>query len=43
MWDDIVADKSAKESMYAAVGQKLLVGHVAEPGEIAEAYTFLMK
>ena len=35
--------KEKKEAMFAQVAQKLLVKHVADPDEIAEAYLFLMK
>ena len=43
LWDGIVPSAAEKEKMYATIGQKLLVGHVGEPVEVAEAYTFLMK
>lgn len=32
-----------KESTLATMGKRLLVGHVAGPEEIAEAYLFAMK
>ena len=36
-------DVSAKEAMFKAAAEKLLVKHVATASEIAEAYLFVMK
>lgn len=36
-------ETSVREAFYAAEGEKLLVKHVADADEIAEAYIFLMK
>lgn len=42
LWD-AVASKEQQAQMFATAGEQLLVKHVAEPHELAEAYLFLMK
>jgi NAD(P)-dependent dehydrogenase (short-subunit alcohol dehydrogenase family) len=41
LWDGLPAE--AREAMYKRAEQNLLVGHPGEPGELAEAYLYLMK
>ncbi|KAF8575318.1 NAD-binding protein [Ramaria rubella] len=41
LWKDV--PKDTLEKMFAEAAEKLLVRHVAEPAEIAEAYLFVMK
>jgi NAD(P)-dependent dehydrogenase (short-subunit alcohol dehydrogenase family) len=41
LWRDMTAE--AREALYAAQAQRLPVGHVGEPEEIAESYLYLMR
>ncbi|KAF8578199.1 short-chain dehydrogenase/reductase SDR [Ramaria rubella] len=41
LWKDV--SEATKKQMFADAAEKLLVKHVAEPAEIAEAYLFAMK
>jgi NAD(P)-dependent dehydrogenase (short-subunit alcohol dehydrogenase family) len=41
LWDEM--PDADREQMYARAGQSLLVGRVAEPDDIGQAYLFLMK
>ena len=41
LWDPLPAD--AREKLFAEAAEALLVKHVAQPDEIAEAYLFAMK
>lgn len=36
-------DPVARQTMFENTGKSLLVGHIASPDEMAEAYLFLMK
>lgn len=41
LWREMTAE--AREDLYAAQAQRLPVGHVAEPAEIADGYLYLMR
>ncbi len=41
LWNDMPA--ADREALYRQIGQTLLVGHVGEVEEIAEAYLYLMR
>ena len=41
LWDGM--DPAKRQGMYEAAAKKLLVGHIGDPDDLAEAYLFLMK
>jgi NAD(P)-dependent dehydrogenase (short-subunit alcohol dehydrogenase family) len=41
LWREMAEE--ARESLYASEAQRLPVGHVGEPAEIAEGYLYLMR